>query len=147
MSSLVAYIDGSPRGHIGASGIGVLLKSPGGEQVELTGCVTSSDSNYAEYAALQTALQYAKANQYSQLQVFTDSEVVVRQITGRYACRSRVLQGIYESCKGLIAAFEHFAISHIRREENGEANRLANLAARQGKTREPRENSNFGAGS
>jgi ribonuclease HI len=134
MSALIAYIDGSPRGHIGASGIGVVIEHTGGERTEIAESVPSADSNYAEYAALLAALEYAVANQCQRLEVFSDSEVVVRQITGTYTCRSEVLRDIYEACMTRIAMLESFTITHVRREHNGEANRLANLAALQSGT-------------
>lgn len=128
MSHLVAYIDGSSRSNCSASGIGVVIEDAGGRRVAIAERVPSGDNNYAEYAALLAALNYAAASGCRRLQVFSDSEVVVRQITGHYQCRSRGLRQIYESCKSVIEGFEHFAITHIRREHNHDANQLANAA-------------------
>jgi ribonuclease HI len=127
MSSLVAYIDGSSR--TDSSGIGVVIQHATGRRVEITEWVASSDNNYAEYAALLAALEYAAAYGCPRLHVFSDSEVVVKQISGQYNCQSRALRQIYESCRAAIRSLEHFAITHIPRENNGDANRLANTAA------------------
>jgi ribonuclease HI len=129
MSSVVAYIDGSSRSDSGSSGIGVIIQHATGRRVEISKWVASSDNNYAEYAALLAALEYAATYGCPRLHVFSDSEVVVKQISGQYNCQSRVLRQIYESCKAAIMSLEHFAITHIRRENNGAANRLANTAA------------------
>jgi ribonuclease HI len=128
MSLTVAYIDGSSRSNSGSSGIGVIIQHATGRRVEITEWVASSDNNYAEYAALLAALEYATACGCPRLHVFSDSEVVVKQITGQYSCQSRALRQIYESCKTAIRSLEHFAITHIRRENNADANRLANTA-------------------
>ena len=128
MSPLVAYVDGGSRGSRGPAGIGVVLEHPGGRRAEISAIIESGDNNYAEYAALLAALQYASSYQYSQLCVFSDSEVVVKQISGLYSCQSSGLREIYESCKSLIEAFDQFTIRHIRRADNREADRLANAA-------------------
>lgn len=97
--------------------------------MEIAESVPCGDSNYAEYAALLAALRYATGNGHSRLEVFSDSEVLVKQISGRYSCHSATLRNVYETCRALIGSLDSFAISHIRRENNLQANRLANLAA------------------
>ena len=71
------------------------------------------------------ALEYAAQNQCSRLCVFSDSEVVVKQITGHYTCQSAALRTIHEMCKDLIQPLQEFTILHIRRQANSEADRLA----------------------
>jgi ribonuclease HI len=128
MSYLVAYVDGSSRSNSRSSGIGVVFEDASGRRVAIAERVPSGDNNYAEYAALLAALKYAASSGCRRLQVFSDSEVVVRQINGQYHCRSRGLRQIYESCKTVIDSLEHFAITHIRREQNRDANQLATAA-------------------
>jgi ribonuclease HI len=89
---------------------------------------SADDNNYAEYAALLVALEYAVAFRCRRMQVFSDSEVVVKQIRGDYSCQSAALRHIHGRCKELIATLEDFAISHIRREFNNDANRLVSAA-------------------
>ncbi|HLK35007.1 MAG TPA: ribonuclease HI family protein [Terriglobales bacterium] len=127
-SSWVAHVDGGSRGSRGPAGIGVVIEHPSGQRVEISESIESGDNNYAEYSALLAALQYAADNQCGRLCVYSDSEVVVRQITGRYNCQSAGLREIYDDCKALIDSLEEFTIRHIRREANREADRLANAA-------------------
>ena len=140
MAEAVAYIDCGSQGNPGPAGIGIIIHHPGGHRVEISRWIGSSDNNYAEYAALLVALQYAVANQCPRLRVFSDSEVVVRQINGHYNCQSPLLRQIYEVCTALIASLECFTITHIRRENNLEADRLANDAIERAKRpgRQPR---------
>ena len=92
------------------------------------------DNNVAEYVALLEALQYALRLEAKTLHVYSDSEVVVRQMRGEYGCHSARLYSLHWTCRKLARSLD-FSISHVRRENNREANRLANSAAR-GKTRE-----------
>jgi ribonuclease HI len=130
MSHLVAYVDGGARGNPGLAGIGVLLEHAGGRRVQISEWLPAPDNNYAEYAALRVALEYGAACGCRSLQVYSDSEVVVRQINGLYSCQSPALRPIYESCRALIDSLAQFSLSHIRREHNREANRLVQAAIR-----------------
>ena len=127
-SPWVAFVDGGSRGSRGPAGIGVVIEHPGGRRVEISETIETGDNNYAEYSALLAALEYAARNQCAHLCVFSDSEVVVKQITGLYNCQSAGLREIHEACKGLIQSLEEFTIRHIRRQANAEADRLANAA-------------------
>jgi ribonuclease HI len=127
-SPWVAYVDGGSRGSRGPAGIGVVIEHPGGRRVEISETIEAGDNNYAEYSALLAALEYAAENQCSRLCVFSDSEVVVKQITGHYTCQSAGLRSIHEMCKELIQSLDEFTIMHIRRQANSEADRLANEA-------------------
>ena len=79
--------------------------------------------------ALLEALQHAVEAKATRLQVFSDSEVVVKQMTGEYSCRSPRLHSLNWTCRKLARAFD-FSISHIPREQNRQANELANQAAK-----------------
>ncbi len=125
---MVAFVDGGSRGNPGPSGIGVLVKHPTGRRVEISEWIGSRDNNYAEYAALLVALGYAAACGVRRLRVYSDSQVVVRQISGLYTCQSSGLRPIYDLCQALIGSLEHFSIVHIRRQYNADANRLAHAA-------------------
>ncbi len=128
MTDLTAYIDGGTRGKPRSSGIGVVLEHAGGRRVEISQWIGADDNNYAEYAALLVALEYAVAFRSRSLQVFSDSEVVVKQINGEYSCQSPTLRHIHQRCRDLIGLLEDFAITHIRREHNSDANRLVGAA-------------------
>src|SRR5437899_5080724 len=87
------------------------------------------DNNVAEYAALLEALQFAVELGARALHVFSDSEVVVKQMKEEYTCRSSRLYSLHWTCRKLARSLD-FSISHIPREDNVEANRLANSAVR-----------------
>jgi ribonuclease HI len=129
MPDLVAYIDGGSLGNPGPSGIGVIIDGVLGGPVRIAKWIGHQDNNVAEYMALLEALQYAVSLNARQLHVFSDSQVVVRQMTGEYVCRSPRLYSLNWTCRKLARALK-FSISHVRRENNAEANRLANSAVR-----------------
>lgn len=133
MPELVAYVDGGSHGNPGPSGIGVIIQAPGGETVRIAKWIGHQDNNVAEYLALLEALQHAVAVHARTLHVFSDSEVIVKQMTGEYACRSPRLHSLNWTCRKLARSFD-FSIAHIPREDNREANRLARSAAKSRKT-------------
>lgn len=129
MSDLIAYVDGGSHGSPGPSGIGVLIEKPDGEMIRIARWIGHHDNNVAEYAALLEALQRALELNATSLSVFSDSELVVKQMTGEYSCRSPRLYSLHWMCRKLARTLK-FCISHIPREQNQEANRLANHAVR-----------------
>jgi len=129
MPDLVAYVDGGSHGSPGPSGIGVVIEHPGGDKLLISKAIGRQDNNVAEYVALLEALQHAVSVKARALKVYSDSEIVVRQMNGQYACRSPRLYSLNWTCRKLARSLE-FSIAHIRREENREANALANRAVR-----------------
>jgi len=129
MLSLVAYVDGGSLGNPGPAGIGVVIDGAENGTIRITKSIGRQDNNVAEYLALLEALQFAVDLGAKALHVFSDSEVVVKQMTGEYICRSAQLYSLNWTCRKLARSL-NFSISHITRENNIEANRLANAAAR-----------------
>jgi ribonuclease HI len=129
MSELVAYVDGGCLGNPGPSGIGVVISGCASGPVRIAKWIGNQDNNVAEGAALMEALQYAVSRKARKLHVYSDSEVVVRQMTGEYTCRSARLYSLHWTCRKLARSLA-FSISHVRREENAEANGLAQAALR-----------------
>jgi ribonuclease HI len=129
MPELVAYVDGGCQGNPGPSGIGVVIDGGESGPVRIAKWIGRQDNNVAEYAALMEALQYAVSRKARTLHVFSDSEVVVRQMTGEYVCRSPRLYSLHWTCRKLARSLK-FSISHVPRESNVEANRLAQSALR-----------------
>src|ERR1700751_2210570 len=127
MPELVAYVDGGCLGNPGPSGIGVVIQGAGDGPVRIAKWIGHQDNNVAEYAALMEALQYALSLKAQKLHVYSDSEVVVRQMTGEYICRSPRLYSLHWTCRKLARSLK-FSISHVKREFNVEANRLAQSA-------------------
>ena len=129
MSNLIAYVDGGSLGNPGPSGIGIVIDGSANGTIKIKKSIGHQDNNVAEYVALLEALQFALELGARALHVFSDSEVVVKQMTGEYACRSSRLYSLNWICRKLARSLE-FSISHIPRENNREANRLASSAVR-----------------
>lgn len=129
MPELVAYVDGGCLGNPGPSGIGVVISGCANGPIRIAKWIGHQDNNVAEYAALMEALQYAVSQRARKLHVFSDSQVVVRQMTGEYTCRSPRLYSLHWTCRKLARSLK-FSISHVPREDNAEANRLAQSALR-----------------
>jgi len=121
---LEVYIDGGSRGNPGEAGIGIHF--PG--VVRIAEYLGTATNNFAEYSALLTALRYAVFIRCRELHVYADSELVVRQIQGDYQVRNEAIRPLYQAAQRWIALIPDFSISHVRREQNKEADKLANLA-------------------
>lgn len=129
MLELTAYVDGGSHGSPGPSGIGVVIERPDGDPIRIARWIGHHDNNVAEYAALLEALQRALDLKATALRVFSDSELVVKQMKGEYVCRSPRLYSLHWTCRKLARSLS-FRIAHIPRAQNHEANRLANHAVR-----------------
>jgi len=121
---LEAFIDGGSRGNPGEAGIGVHF--PG--VVRIAEYLGTGTNNFAEYSALVTAVRFAVALRCTELQIYADSELVVKQILGEYQVKNEGIRPLYTAAQRWIALIPHFKISHVRREQNKEADKLANLA-------------------
>src|SRR3954453_17132565 len=106
MSDLVAYVDGGSLGNPGPSGIGVIIDGGENGPIRIAKWIGHQDNNVAEYLALLEALQHAVAAQAKALQVFSDSEVVVKQMTGEYTCRSPRLYSLNWTCRKLARSLQ-----------------------------------------
>ncbi len=129
MSDLIAYVDGGSLGNPGPSGIGVVIEGCASGTIRIARWIGRQDNNVAEYVALLEALQCALALKARALHVYSDSQVVVRQMRGEYACRSPRLYSLHWTCRKLTRSLK-FSITHVPRERNAEANGLANSAVR-----------------
>jgi ribonuclease HI len=126
---LVAYIDGSSLGSPGPSGVGVVIDGSRDGAIRIAKWIGYQDNNVAEYVALLEAMQCALGLSAKALHVFSDSEVVVKQMRGEYTCRSPKLYSLNWICRKLARSLT-FSISHVARDQNAEANGLAGSAAR-----------------
>ena len=95
---------------------------------ELYGYLGRASNNVAEYQALIHALKYALDRGAKRVKVFSDSELVVRQIGGQYRVKHPDMIPLHGKAKGLLSRFEEARVSHVRREQNKDADRLANQA-------------------
>ncbi|MEK7880901.1 MAG: ribonuclease HI family protein [Deltaproteobacteria bacterium] len=129
VSGLRIYVDGASRGNPGISGAGAVIKDLHGKTIKkLRKRLGIATNNVAEYSAFVMALREAKTMGASSVHVFADSELLVKQIKGVYKVKSDNLKALYFEAIGLIDSFAEFFVSHIDREKNSEADRLANEA-------------------
>jgi ribonuclease HI len=124
-----ANIDGGSRGNPGPASYGVVMRDARGEIVaRLKKYIGRATNNVAEYYGLIAALDYAQTHGIRALQIESDSELLVKQMRGQYKVKSEDLRPLFERAKKMSGTFEHFAISHVYREQNQEADQLANEA-------------------
>jgi ribonuclease HI len=126
---IVAHIDGGSRGNPGPAAYGVAIETAQGQPVTaFAKFIGKTTNNFAEYQGLLAALEYALSHSYPHLRVLTDSELMARQVSGRYKVRSLDLKPLHDKAQAMIARLESFSIRHVYREQNREADRLANQA-------------------
>jgi ribonuclease HI len=125
----IANIDGASRGNPGPASYAVVVRDPNGKIVlELAKNIGRETNNVAEYFALLAALDYATAHGIAALRIRSDSELLVRQMQGRYKVKSLDLKPLYERASKMARQLGYFAIEHVRRELNRDADALANIA-------------------
>jgi len=130
---LIAYTDGGARGNPGPAGFGAHLTDQDGNRViDLSEYLGHQTNNYAEYSALIAALGWAVEHGHRAVQVVSDSELMVKQVRGIYKVRNESLQPLFDKARRLIGGLEWFEIKHVLREQNREADRLANEAMDKG---------------
>jgi len=133
VSAIVAFIDGGARGNPGPAGYGVHVEDEQGSVLdELHGFLGSSTNNVAEYNGLLAALRYAKERGYRSVRIKSDSELLVKQMKGEYRVKNAGLQPLYQAALTLAGTLERITYEHVRREQNKDADRLANLAMDEG---------------
>ena len=123
------HIDGGSRGNPGDAGFGVHVTAPDGAEIAaLYGYIGQATNNVAEYQALLHGLRYALDHGARRVLVFSDSELVVRQIAGAYRVKHPAMIPLHREALALMRQFADVRVSHVRREQNKEADRLANRA-------------------
>src|SRR2546430_5720287 len=110
---IIAHIDGGARGNPGPAGYGILISNDAGETLaELSRFLGHRTNNYAEYAALMAALEWALAHGHRRLRVSSDSELLVRHMKGIYKVKSPDLRPLYEQARAMARQLERFEIVH-----------------------------------
>ena len=128
-SSYRANIDGGSRGNPGPASYGVVIRDPKGEVIaRLKKYIGRMTNNVAEYYGLIAALDYAQSHQIRALRIESDSELLVKQMRGQYKVKSADLKPLFERAKKMSQSFASFRIDHVYREQNAEADALANEA-------------------
>lgn len=137
-AEVLVHIDGASRGNPGPAAYGVVMEAGDGSPLAaFAKALGETTNNVAEYQALLAALEYALAHRYPRVRVLTDSELLARQMAGTYKVKSSDLRPLFERARRLGAQFESFAIEHVPRERNREADRLANRALDAAEGRRP----------
>jgi ribonuclease HI len=132
-SYLVAHVDGGARGNPGPAGFGVVISDNSGRKLAaLSEYLGHQTNNVAEYSGLLAALDYCVKHGHHALRVISDSDLMVKQVRGEYKVKNPTLQAMHARARDLIALLEWFAIGHVLREGNQEADRLANAAMDKG---------------
>jgi ribonuclease HI len=141
-----AHIDGASRGNPGPASYAVVLRNPDGKIVlELAKNIGRETNNVAEYYALLAALDFAVTHGISALRIQSDSELLVRQMQGRYKVKSADLKPLHERAQKLSRQLAYFQIEHVRRELNRDADALANVALDGGKSVVSKSNESRGS--
>jgi probable phosphoglycerate mutase len=131
-----AHCDGGARGNPGPAGFGAVIQDEQGTVIaELSEFLGVRTNNYAEYSGLLAVLAYALEHGHTRLRLVSDSELMVKQIQGKYKVNSPDLKPLWQEAKARIARLERFEISHALRHKNKDADRLANLAMDRGMKR------------
>jgi ribonuclease HI len=129
MAKLTVNVDGGARGNPGPAAVGVVVRDAGGEVVEERGeKIGRATNNVAEYKALLLGIEVAAAHGASELDLVGDSELIVRQVEGRYKVKDSTMKELHAEVKKALAPFESWSIRHVRRENNSDADRLVNEA-------------------
>jgi len=126
----VVYVDGGSHGNPGPAGVGILICCGDDGTVLYEGGVFigRATSNVAEYRGLLAGLAAARRLNADQVEVASDSQLLVRQMTGLYRVRNAALRLLFEQARVLVGKFHKCSFRHIRREENARADALANQA-------------------
>jgi len=126
---ITAYTDGGARGNPGPAGYGVHIEDADGQTLaELKGALGQTTNNVAEYRGLLAALEWAVEHGQRALRIRADSQLLVKQMLGEYRVKHPGLQPLYEQARRLVSQLDKVIFEHVRREQNKEADRLANEA-------------------
>jgi len=128
VSRFTVNVDGGARGNPGPAAIGVVLRD-GGEVVgEVGETIGEATNNVAEYRALLRGIELATEHGATELELIGDSELVVRQVEGRYKVKNAGMKKLHEEVKRALRDLDSWSIRHVRRAENADADRLVNQA-------------------
>jgi ribonuclease HI len=129
VSRVTVNFDGGARRNPGPAAIGVVLRDGDGEVLEKVGeKIGEATNNVAEYRALLRGIELAKAHGAEGLELIGDSELVVRQVEGRYKVKNAGMKELHAEVRRALRDFDSWSIRHVRRAENADADRLVNEA-------------------
>jgi len=126
---LIIYTDGGARGNPGPAGVGVVIYDERNNKLaEVSEYIGKATNNQAEYNAVIAALKKAKQLRAEDIKVYLDSELVCQQLNQKYKIKNKDLAPLFVKIWNLSIGFKKITYHHIPREQNQEADRLANLA-------------------
>jgi phosphoribosylglycinamide formyltransferase-1 len=126
---IVAHIDGASRGNPGPAAAGFILTDPAGKQIQAKSFFLGhATNNVAEYTSIVKALEAIKQLGVKQIIVYSDSELLVKQLNGEYRLKSEQIKPLFRQATDLLSEFENWKVQHIPREKNKEADKLVNQA-------------------
>jgi formyltetrahydrofolate-dependent phosphoribosylglycinamide formyltransferase len=126
---VIIHTDGGSRGNPGPGAAGYTIDDAGGRRLAACGFFLGKvTNNYAEYTAVGKALRHAQRIGARHVELYSDSNLLVQQINGRYKVKSDAIRPLYQRCMEILNSFESWRIIHVPREQNTEADKLANLA-------------------
>lgn len=129
LAAVTVRVDGASRGNPGPSGIGAVVEfGDGRAPKELCAYIGETTNNVAEYRALLLALEEAGRHVAASLTIYSDSELLVRQLKGEYKVKAQHLRPLHAEASRRLRSFPKVRILHVPREENRRADFLANLA-------------------
>ncbi|TMK57080.1 MAG: ribonuclease HI family protein [Actinobacteria bacterium] len=129
MSKVTVNVDGGARGNPGPAAIGVVMRNGDGSVLEEVGeAIGEATNNVAEYRALLRGIELAAGHGAGEVELIGDSELVVRQVEGRYKVKNAGMKKLHEEVKRALRDFDSWSIRHVRRAENADADRLVNEA-------------------
>ena len=129
-NDLEIYVDGACSGNPGKAGIGVVINANGQCVKEISRFIGKATNNIAEYSALICALREAIILKAKRIKVFTDSELIYRQVMGQYKVKNQKLKILWEEVQLLQKKFDSVVLMHVLRDKNKEADRLATSSLR-----------------
>lgn len=129
MKKLIIFTDGGARGNPGPAGLGVYITDESGKVVmEHSRYLGEKTNNQAEYLAVVDALEHATQLGADEVDMFLDSELIVKQLHGEYRVKNKELASLFVRVWNLSTGFKKIRYTHVRREKNKDADRLVNEA-------------------
>jgi len=126
---VIICTDGASQGNPGPAAIGATIKDKQGKLIgRISQRIGQATNNQAEYRAIIAALEEATRLGAKQVKINSDSQLVVRQINGEYRVKKATLKPLHQRVKKLLSSLDGFTITYIPRQQNQEADKLANMA-------------------
>lgn len=127
--TLTVHVDGGSRGNPGEAAIAAVITDENGDLLEERGeAIGHATNNVAEYRALLLGIERAAALGATEVTLIGDSELIVRQVEGRYKVKDATMRELHAQVRAALTGFDRWSIRHVRREQNADADRMVNAA-------------------